>query len=65
HKALVALAIALDPNRLIFIGREMTKLHETLYRGTIGDVQRWIGETSMKGEFVIILGPRTKKLRAL
>ncbi len=57
QKTMSALETSLDPHRLLFIGREMTKMHETLYRGTIADVKQRLGETSQKGEFVIILGP--------
>ncbi len=57
QKAINALEASLDPKRMFFIGREMTKMHETLYRGTIREVKQRLGETSLKGEFVIILGP--------
>jgi len=43
--------------RLIFIGRELTKMHETLYRGTIDVVRQALQTTSTKGEFVVIVGP--------
>ena len=39
------------------VGRELTKMHETLYRGTIDEVIKQIQGTSSKGEFVIIIGP--------
>ena len=60
QKAIGELETALDPRRLIFIGREMTKLHETLYRGTISEVSARLGDTSTKGEFVIIVGPKMR-----
>ena len=44
--------------RPIFIGRELTKMHETLYRGTIDAVRRALHTTSTKGEFVVIVGPK-------
>jgi 16S rRNA (cytidine1402-2'-O)-methyltransferase len=56
-KTLEALAKHLDPERPIFIGRELTKLHETLYRGMIIDVIHKLEETSTKGEFIVIIGP--------
>jgi len=55
-KTLEALAKHLDPSREIFIGRELTKLHETLYRGMITDVIQRLEATSTKGEFIVIIG---------
>lgn len=57
EKTLTALAKVLDPTRLICIGRELTKLHETVYRGSIDEVQKALQATSTKGEFVVIIGP--------
>jgi 16S rRNA (cytidine1402-2'-O)-methyltransferase len=51
----------LDPNRPIFVGRELTKLHETLYRGTCAEVIAKLKTTSTKGEFIIIVGPQPKR----
>lgn len=56
-KALDEMAATLERTRKIFIGRELTKMHETLYRGTIDEVRSAIQATSSKGEFVIIIGP--------
>lgn len=42
-------------NRLIMVGRELTKLHETLYRGTTAEVTEQLKTTSMRGEFVIVV----------
>ncbi|MEI7512646.1 MAG: 16S rRNA (cytidine(1402)-2'-O)-methyltransferase [Candidatus Uhrbacteria bacterium] len=56
-KTLEALQKHLEPTRMIFIGRELTKLHETLYRGMITDVIQQLQATSTKGEFIVIIGP--------
>jgi 16S rRNA (cytidine1402-2'-O)-methyltransferase len=56
-KAMESLAATLSQDRKIFIGRELTKLHETLYRGTVDEVAKQLQATSSKGEFVIIVGP--------
>ena len=47
----------LCPGRKVFIAREMTKLHETFYRGEINKVISEISldENSLKGEFVIVV----------
>lgn len=57
-KALGELKEVLSPDRLVFIGRELTKMHETLYRGNIDEVTEAVQGSSSKGEFVIVLGPR-------
>jgi 16S rRNA (cytidine1402-2'-O)-methyltransferase len=57
EKTLESLAKALSPKRLLFCGRELTKLHETLYRGTVDEVRKRLQATSQKGEFVLIIGP--------
>lgn len=56
-KTLETLAKHLDPERVIFVGRELTKLHETLYRGMITDIVQQLEGTSTKGEFIVIIGP--------
>ena len=60
EKALASLEETLQPARLIFVGRELTKMHETLYRGTIAEVKQRIAATSTKGEFTVIVGPAPK-----
>lgn len=59
-KTLDSLAETLEAERLIFVGRELTKMHETLYRGTATHVRDRIHATSEKGEFVVIIGPKPK-----
>jgi 16S rRNA (cytidine1402-2'-O)-methyltransferase len=43
--------------RRIFIARELTKIHETLYRGKIKDVRRELEEKKgeIKGEIVVVI----------
>ena len=52
-KALEALK---DVKKPLVVCRELTKMHETIYRGSAEEVLQQLGETSMKGEFVIIVG---------
>ena len=52
----------INPNREIFVAREMTKLHESFYRGSVIKV---IGELSsqknaLRGEFVLVIGSNKK-----
>lgn len=57
EKTMEGLANALDPERVVFVGRELTKLHETLYRGTVAAVRDALARTSWKGEFIVVVGP--------
>jgi 16S rRNA (cytidine1402-2'-O)-methyltransferase len=44
--------------REIFVGRELTKMHEELLRGPISHVlQRLQGREQIKGEFVVVIAP--------
>ena len=56
-KTLDQLSVSLQADRVIFVGRELTKLHETLYRGTVDEVRQAIQSTSSKGEFIVIVAP--------
>lgn len=49
---------AIGPDRPIAIARELTKLHEEVWVGSLGEaVDHW-GQRSAKGEFTVVLGPR-------
>jgi len=43
------------PLRPLVVCRELTKMHETIYRGTAREVTEQLESTSIKGEFVIVL----------
>ena len=51
-----------DAERHIFLGREITKLHESFYKGRLKDVLETlrISEDHLKGEFVVIFQGRNK-----
>ncbi|MFN2612685.1 MAG: 16S rRNA (cytidine(1402)-2'-O)-methyltransferase [Solirubrobacterales bacterium] len=56
-EALKALA-ALAPDRPAAVCREMTKLHEEISRGTLGELARKFGgEEDARGEIVLVIGP--------
>ena len=42
-------------NRNIVVLKELTKIHESVFRGTISEVINAISQSKIKGEFVIIL----------
>lgn len=55
--ALPDMAHAFGPDRLAFIGREMTKLHEQCVRAPLGRLAAMLdaGEILAKGEFVVVV----------
>jgi len=57
EKTITNLKEHLSPTRNIFVGRELTKQFETLYRGTVDEVENQMKHTSLKGEFVLIVAP--------
>ncbi len=51
-------------SRALVVCRELTKLHETIYRGTAAEIVAAVKATSDKGEFVIVLSPAVPRSRA-
>lgn len=47
--------MTLAPERRLVVCRELTKLHETTYRGMAAEVMAALSKTSSKGEFVIVV----------
>jgi len=54
-KSLSELANILDTKYKIVVGRELTKQFETIYRGSIKEVQKELTGKSLKGEFVVLV----------
>lgn len=42
-------------DRKCVVARELTKIHESFYRGTLSRIYELIGKSEMRGEFVIIV----------
>ena len=42
-------------DRQVMVGREITKLYEEVYRGTVSEVLKELGEEEVKGEVTIVL----------
>lgn len=59
HEALAEMAEIL-PDREIALGRELTKLHETWYRGTPAEVKTQLG-TEHRGEMVLVIAGAAAK----
>jgi len=50
----------MDGEREIAIIKEISKMHENIYRGTIKDLTTIADSINTKGEFVVIIGPQSK-----
>jgi 16S rRNA (cytidine1402-2'-O)-methyltransferase len=51
------------PQRLLVIGRELTKRFEEAVTGTPGEVRRHFSDRAVKGEFVVVIAPAGRKAR--
>ena len=47
-------------NREIAVCRELTKLHEDIFRGRLEDAYNWFVENRPRGEFVLVLSGKTE-----
>lgn len=56
-KLLAELGTRMGEERQIWVGRELTKLHEETKRGTIEELTNHYTEQAPRGEFVIVVGP--------
>lgn len=55
-RTLLQLAEVFGPDRPAAVCREISKLHETIHRDTLGNLQSWFSQNQPKGEIVIIIG---------
>jgi 16S rRNA (cytidine1402-2'-O)-methyltransferase len=57
------LADACGPDRPAAIGRELTKVHEEIVRGTLGELAERArsGELTLRGEFALVVGGRPER----
>jgi 16S rRNA (cytidine1402-2'-O)-methyltransferase len=55
---LADLARVLGPHRPAAVARELTKVHETLYRGTLAELATTVGAdpSQLRGEYVLVVG---------
>jgi 16S rRNA (cytidine1402-2'-O)-methyltransferase len=54
-RTLQDLAGACGPDRRVAIARELTKLHEELWRGTLSEALSWTEQQEPRGELVLVL----------
>ena len=58
--ATLALLAELDPERLVAVCRELTKVHEEVVRGTAAELAQRFDGAPPKGEVVLVIGPATE-----
>ena len=49
------LADSCGPTRPVCVARELTKLHEEFWRGTLAEAVAWAGDRPVRGEVVVVL----------
>jgi 16S rRNA (cytidine1402-2'-O)-methyltransferase len=54
-RTLAHLADACGPTRRVVVARELTKLHEEVWRGTLAEARDWAGDREPPGEMVLVL----------
>ena len=52
---LADLGAACGPGRSVAVARELTKLHEEVWRGTLADAAGYFAEVEVRGEIVVVL----------
>jgi 16S rRNA (cytidine1402-2'-O)-methyltransferase len=55
ERTLADLAAAFGPERPVAVARELTKLHEEVWRGSLADAAAWAAETPPRGELVFVV----------
>jgi 16S rRNA (cytidine1402-2'-O)-methyltransferase len=56
RRTVAELAAALGEGRAVVLARELTKVHETVWRGTLGEATAHLESEAPRGEYVIVLG---------
>lgn len=59
---LEVLEAALGPKRRLIVTRELTKLHEEVWTGSLEEAIAHWGETAGRGEFTVVVGPAERGL---
>jgi 16S rRNA (cytidine1402-2'-O)-methyltransferase len=54
-RTLADLVAVCGPERQVAVGRELTKFHEQVWRGTLGDAVAWVAAAPPKGEWVLVI----------
>jgi len=56
---------AIDPERELFLAKELTKRHEGFYKGTPQQLLRELGQEEVRGEWVVIVTPGRQERPAI
>ena len=56
-KSLGQMKDVLGEDRVVVLARELTKMHETFHRGTLGELYTLCSESPLKGEMVLLVAP--------
>ena len=62
-RTIADLAEACGADRAVALARELTKLHEEVWRGTLGDAVDHLAEAAPRGEYVVVLAGATPPRR--
>ena len=54
-RTLADLERACGPDRAVVVARELTKLYEEVWRGTLAEARAWVGDDPPAGEIVVVL----------
>ncbi len=57
QKTLEQMLAILGPDRTVVLARELTKMHETFHRGTLGQLAEQFKKAPPRGELVILVAP--------
>lgn len=60
-KTLDEISQYVEPQRRICVAKELSKVHETYYRGNINEVKNQLKASNVKGEFIIVLQAKSTK----
>ncbi len=58
QKTLSLMLGILGSDRIVVVARELTKLHETFHRGTLGELNEYFQKNAPRGEIVLLVAPK-------
>ena len=57
--------VAIDPDREMFLAKELSKKYQTYYKGTAQDIQRELAEVTIRGEWVVVMRGKPSEEKTL
>ena len=55
----------IDPNREIFLAKELTKKYQTRYKDTVSNILHTLKQNDIKGEWVVIIKPKEQENKGI